>query len=254
MSDVKLPIVGSVPKGWLYAVLGIGGVAGVYVVMRRRSLAAAAPADTSGTADTSGLGDSYTGDLSALSGDPYGDSGFLGDVGDSGGLGLGTVSFPSMPGPGSFASNAQWAQYAEEQLAGIGDAATLSAALGKYLTGGAVTSDQASLIDQSISIAGYPPVAGPGNYPPGIKMTAGGGGGGQGGGGGTKSPKPKRHVASGTESLAAVAKSRHTTALHIISVTNSAPLSAANKSKFQKYVRGGTAKRMPAGLVYYTSN
>jgi hypothetical protein len=43
---------------------------------------------------------------------------------------------------------------------------TLAAALGKYLTARQLTAAEQSLVDQAIAFAGYPPVSGPGGYPP----------------------------------------------------------------------------------------
>jgi hypothetical protein len=177
MAKVHLPIIGDVPKGWVWAV-GIGSVGVVgYVYLRRRQMggaaAAAGTAAGAGTAADAGTIDPSTGqpygsaaDLSAL------DGGFGGGFGGGfigGGTGGQISSGGTLPGPGAFTSNAEWAQYAEEQLSGTVSGPSLSAALGKYLTGGAVTANQHSLIDQAIAIAGYPPVAGPGNHPPAIR-------------------------------------------------------------------------------------
>lgn len=162
-------------KGLVF--LGGGALALVgflYWRHKQASAAAAGPADTTGTdtgstdgtgdyTDTSGYGDYFGGG---------GGGGFFGPPPVDGGTGG--------PGPGSFTSNAQWAQYAEQQLSGVVDEATLSAALGKYLTGQPMTDAQKSLTDQAVAIAGYPPVSGPGGFPPAMHTT-GGGGGGQGG-------------------------------------------------------------------------
>ena len=72
---------------------------------------------------------------------------------------------------------------------------------------------------------------------------------------GKPAPKPKayREVAVGGESLASIAKQRNTTVAHLVQVTE-ANLDPANLAKFKKYVAGGTSKKMPKGLVYWTSN
>lgn len=101
----------------------------------------------------------------------YGTSGFGGFPG-YGGFPGGTGNPPPAPGPGSFTNNAQWAQYAETQLA-FADPNAVSAALGKYLTGQPMTTDQEGLADQAIAIAGYPPVAGPGGFPPSMHQAGG---------------------------------------------------------------------------------
>lgn len=195
-----LPVVGKVPKGWLIAVGGGSIVVVGYVWWRHKTAASSATTSTTAPAAATGTsGDPYPADgTTGNPGDPnstdpetgmtYGDEqlygaggygtggyGGYGPYGTGGGTGGGTTG----QGPGSFTSNADWATYAEQQLAGTVDPTALSAALGVYLTGRPASSDQVSLIDQAIAIAGYPPVAGPGNNPPGI-VQGGGGGGGQG--------------------------------------------------------------------------
>lgn len=94
--------------------------------------------------------------------------GFTGYSGGSGGGVFGTGN------PGSFASNAEWAQYVEayeENNLGA-DAPTVGNAIGKYLTGQPLTTDQVGLVQSAIAIGGYPPVSGPNGNPPGY-VTAG---------------------------------------------------------------------------------
>jgi hypothetical protein len=122
-------------------------------------------------ADESGYDSGYDSGIDPATGIPYADE-------------SGYNTYPTtLTGPGTFTNNAQWAEWAEQELNGTIDPATLSAALGKYLTGQAMTSDQESLADQAIAIAGYPPVSGPGGYPPAMRAappagTTGGGSGG----------------------------------------------------------------------------
>lgn len=73
-------------------------------------------------------------------------------------------------GPGSFSNNAEWAQYCESSM-GSNGADAIAAALGKYITGGAVSATQVTTIDEAIAIGGYPPVQGPGGKPPSINQT-----------------------------------------------------------------------------------
>jgi hypothetical protein len=69
-----------------------------------------------------------------------------------------------------------------------------------------------------------------------------------------KEAGPYREIATGAESLDQVAAKRHTTAAHIVQVTRAAPhISRPSLERFNKYVAGGTSKKMPAGLVYYTT-
>ena len=192
-----LPMVGKVPKGWLIAVGGGSVLVLGYVWWKHKHQAAAATSSssTASTAPAAG-GDPYppdgtTGNPSdpnstdPATGMTYGDEqlynaggGGYGGYGYGGGQGGQGSSQGSGSGSGGppFATNAAWATYAEGQLSGIVDPTALSAAIGVYLTGRPATSDQVSLIDQAIAIAGYPPVAGPGNNPPGIVP---GGGSGQ---------------------------------------------------------------------------
>lgn len=150
--QIKLPVVGPTSKRTLY----LGGGAAVLVMgilwWRKRQAAAAAPATD--TTDTTGL-----------------DTGLGTDFGGAGGGGGGgTVSGPELlPGVNAPTTNAAWTQIVVQQIGGVVDPGALSKALGDYLVGNAVTADEESLIDQAIAAAGYPPVAGPGNYPPGIR-------------------------------------------------------------------------------------
>lgn len=91
----------------------------------------------------------------------------------SGGGGGGGSSYVGTS-PGSFVSNAQWAQYCEQYLVNnsmITDQVILGNAVGKYLSGQPMTPDMASLVQQCIAIGGLPPVAGPSGYPPSINTS-----------------------------------------------------------------------------------
>lgn len=79
-----------------------------------------------------------------------------------------------------------------------------------------------------------------------------------GGGGKHTSGTVYRHVVSEDNlSLDSLAKGRHTTVAHLIDVSEhggrNMHMSPANLAKFEAYVKGGTDKPMPKGLVYYTS-
>jgi hypothetical protein len=84
---------------------------------------------------------------------------------------------------------------------------------------------------------------------------------GSGGSTGTTDPNrgsgktgPVRRVATGKQSLTQIAKSRHTTVAHIISVTRaSKEISPANLKKFLDAARN-PRQPLPKGTVYYTSN
>jgi hypothetical protein len=68
-----------------------------------------------------------------------------------------------------------------------------------------------------------------------------------------------REIATGQQSLNAVAKARHTTVAHLEEVTRASAgkpggISAKNLAAFNAYVSKGTGHRMPRGLVYFTSS
>lgn len=81
-----------------------------------------------------------------------------------------------------FTDNASWAQafetYATENL--NANAAVVGNALGKYLTGQPLTSDQISVVEQAIAFEGYPPQAGTNGFPPSYHNIPSGGGNGGG--------------------------------------------------------------------------
>lgn len=127
------------------------------------------------------IGDSTAeGEINPATGYPYGSAedaaelmaqaAFIRPEGNTGGGG-GSPSgqYPS----GSYSNNAQWVQAVIEYMMGTGvidNPATLSEALGKYITGAAVTDAQRSLIEQAIAVQGFPPVAGNAGYPPSINQ------------------------------------------------------------------------------------
>jgi hypothetical protein len=173
------------------ALIGGGGLLVVGVVWYRTKKAGGSSA-TSGTSSSTATDniDPATGyaygspeDQAALASQSSGYPAYGGGYGYGGGSGIP----PSQngqgiagEGPGGFTSNANWAQYAEEYLANTvgADPIVVGNALGKYITGQAVTAEQAQVIDQAIAFAGYPPVAGPNNHPPAINISQNGGGGG----------------------------------------------------------------------------
>jgi hypothetical protein len=94
---------------------------------------------------------------------------YISPGGGGGGGGSPSGGYPS----GTFTNNAQWVQSVLSYMQTIGtvDIGPLSAALGKYITGEAVTADEKGLIEQAIAVQGFPPVAGPAGYPPSINTT-----------------------------------------------------------------------------------
>lgn len=83
------------------------------------------------------------------------------------GGGYGSSAFGSGT-PGSFANNAEWAQFVTAYLVNNegADAPTVAAAIGEYLTGKPIDSDKLTVVESAIAIGGYPPVSGPNGDPP----------------------------------------------------------------------------------------
>lgn len=183
-----------VKKGYVIAGGLVVGSAVIYGWYKNKQAAADTTSDTT-TADTttagdySDSGDSYPSDgsvgdpsdpdsIDPTSGMTYGDEGAFssgygaldtyGDTYGYGGYYSGTSS-----GETAYETNGQWAQSAEDYLVNsVGaDATTVAAALGKYVTGQAVTADQMDVIEQAIAFVGYPPVNGTDGYPPNIRQT-----------------------------------------------------------------------------------
>lgn len=173
MADtIKLPLVGQTKKSTAYmlgAVLLV--VLGVGLYRSRKASSGSTPAtpsDSSGQqpADQTGQG-------------PFDGSGASGGYG-------GGANWPTSPvQPQGFTSNAQWAQAVEDYLVntvhGGENADVIGAALGKYLTGQPLTSDQVVIVQQAIAFGGYPPVNGPSGHPPAYITQSSGSGGGGGG-------------------------------------------------------------------------
>lgn len=96
--------------------------------------------------------------------------------GGGGAIGVGAPLQPPAPVVQPL-TNAQWAASAEAyltQTAGY-DATTVAAALGKYLTGGALTSDQAAIVAAALAFENQPPIAGANGMPPAVNVGAAGG-------------------------------------------------------------------------------
>lgn len=174
------------------AIVGAGG-AGVLLIVWYRSKQQAATSTDATTPDASGYTDPS---IDPTTGLPYGADSSLGGyqypplagsgIDFGGGGGFGGVPGSGFPqGPGSFTSNAQWAQYVEDYMVNNtgAEANTVGNAIGKYLNGSLVTIDQKSVVEQAIAFGGFPPVPGPAGSPPHINVAASPPGTGNGGGG-----------------------------------------------------------------------
>jgi hypothetical protein len=166
--------------------IGIGivavGVGGYYYYRQKKAAAAASAASTS--AQSTAL--DQTGNIDPATGYAYGSpedqaalnamqgGGAYGQYGSSGYYLGGPPSSNPQPVPQGFTSNAQWAQAAEQYM-GSNGADAIAAALGKYLLGSPLTTDQVTLVQEAIAAEGTPPVPGtqvPG-YPPSYKTDSG---------------------------------------------------------------------------------
>lgn len=194
-------------KKWYWVGGGIGAIALIYYMHKKNQAAAAAAATTTST-DTSSTDTSGTGyDSSGYDYGQYGyDSGYYGSGyggyygggsylgsytdpstgtvitggGTTTGTGTGTVTAPT--------TNAEWTQQAIAFLSQEGyDASTVAAALGAYIGGAGLTSDQMSIVQAALAAEGNPPQSVPAPHlqspPPG--QGSGGATGGTTGGGTT---------------------------------------------------------------------
>lgn len=163
MADVHIPGIGNVPRGAMIAAIAAGaGIVG-YAWWKHRAGLDSTATDTTAT-DTATVDTS--GEIDPSTGVPYADEYGYGYSG----LGLGSgyytdpttgVTIGSGYGPTTLApatTNSAWAQQVEATLSALGyDPITVSAAIGKYLLGAQVTSDQAAIIQAAIGQQGYPP-------------------------------------------------------------------------------------------------
>lgn len=167
MADTFKIFGSNIPKPVAYGGGGLIVIGGVYYYRKQRTAKAQqASVDQAGaTSIDPATGYPYGSqeDAAALSAQSNyqlpGSSG----LGFAGGGGSGSSTTP-----GSFTSNAQWAQYVEAyEINNMGaDAPTVGNAIGKYLSGQALTNDMLGLVQSAIAIGGYPPVSGPNGNPP----------------------------------------------------------------------------------------
>jgi hypothetical protein len=173
--------IGKVPKKGA-VIVGVGAVGVLGIVWYRSKQQASQAATSSGTSSTD------SSNIDPATGYPYGSaedvaaeqqlqgqSGALGPLYDPqyyGGYGGGYGGgFPGPQSPGTFTSNAQWSQFAEDYLVNtVGESASdVGNALGKYITGQPLTTDQEAFVNQAIAFAGQPPVPGADGFPPSMR-------------------------------------------------------------------------------------
>lgn len=194
MSDITMPGGHKLNKKVLFVGLGGAALIGGYVILKRRNSAAAVPASTDTSGDTTDDGsDPSLGYDNGL--DPYGDSTGVADgyydptTGQYIGTGVGSVLPPTVT---QVSTNAAWAQECEALLTQEGfDPVTVAAALGKYLTGGSLTSAQEGIVQAAIGLEGPPPMPVPPGPPPNPNQH--------------KEPKTKTVTANGKQTLYQIA-------------------------------------------------
>lgn len=168
--NVKVPIIGSQKKKYVYIGGGLIAVIFGYAAYRAHQarLAATTTTTTQGEIDPStGFVYGTPEDAQALAALQAYQTPSANTPGGGGDVGTGSTII-------QFVSNAQWSQAAHDFLvntAGL-DAPTVSAALGKYLTGSPVTEAQHSIAEQAIAAEGLPPVSGTDGFPPSIRTGA----------------------------------------------------------------------------------
>jgi hypothetical protein len=192
MAEFLAGDIGGVPKKWVAGGVAIGGIV-IGVVYFRSKKQSSANASTTVTDPAGNVCSALDPNSGYCPGSPqdvaYQQGQYGGLVGQNaasyvGGQIIGYdqngnpiySSGPSQPGPGSFTSNAQWAQASELYLTQTepnADPAVIAEALGLYINGKAVTADQAQIVDQAIAFEGIPPVGGPNGDPPNIITSTG---------------------------------------------------------------------------------
>jgi len=168
-----------VDRRWLIGgtVVAGGGIA--YWVYRHNKNAKAAAAGAAGGYGygMAGYGYGAAGAYGYAYGYGFGASG-LGEYGYGGSFGGGSGAYGAgtpvgTPVPQTASNNAQWSEAAVSALTTQGyDGTAVLAALGQYLVGGTLTSDQQGIVSAAIAAEGYPPVSGPNGYPPAMNSNA----------------------------------------------------------------------------------
>lgn len=183
MADtVKLPLLKKPLPKKTAILFGVGGAAVIgYALYRRHVNSVAASTAPSTAVDTSTVDPN----LDPATGFDFGTAADEAALSSENSLGSGTGTVTGGGSTGNIgvigtviSTNDQWEQAAIAYLTGtVGlDPATVSGALGLYITGGSVVAGSAndSIIQQAIASTGSPPVAGPSGYPPSIRHTAAG--------------------------------------------------------------------------------
>lgn len=179
MADtIKIPGIGDTKKEYVYIGGGLIVIVIGVVYVRSRSTAKASAAAAAAAASSTDSTDTTTTPIDEATGYPQGsaeDLAALAQQQDLEGVDYGTTddsgSTDVTTGTG-YTSNAAWAQAAEEYIVDTtgGVAGDVGNALGKYLTGGSLTSDMVDIVNQAIAFDGPPPQSGVNGYPPSLNI------------------------------------------------------------------------------------
>lgn len=185
----KLPGIGKVKKGWVWAGVAFTAAIVGFAYWRHRQAGGSASSSTPAAATApidpaTGYPTGSPEDLAALqaqsgASDGYGSYSGGEDTGTTGQLyydpadGLydltspytgtaasGTTAGTANTGPGTFTDDAYWVSYAEENVTGY-SASAVQGALAAYLAGIPLTTTQMSIYQAAIAVAGTPPTPGP---------------------------------------------------------------------------------------------
>lgn len=125
-----------------------------------------------GLGGTTGAGDPYPWDGTYNNpSDPYSMDTSTGTTyGDEGGASSGNTGQGGGP---PFSTNSQWSQYVLQYFSenGYGSIPSRTDAIGKYLAGQEVDSQEEGWVNEAIAVGGPPPVAGASGYPPSIRVS-----------------------------------------------------------------------------------
>lgn len=176
MADVNVPVIGTMPRGALVAgglaVVGVGG----YLLWKHVTKPATTTTPTGYGYGYGTTGYGYGSNVRYGYGYGYGAYSPYGTAGFGGGGGSPYYGYygytGSGGGPQPITTNAQWGQAAEAAMGSTGMDA-IAAALAKYLFAGTLNEEQAQTVQEAIAVVGYPPVPGPGNYPPNMHVAKG---------------------------------------------------------------------------------
>lgn len=168
---VKLPVLGTVKSGYVWAGVAIVTVI-VGVAYSRRSHPSSSSSGSSGVSSASTAAasiDPQTGypygsaedeaALAQLQSSAYGYGAYGSAYGEGayyGYTGTGINGASANTGPGTFTDNAYWLAYASENITGYA-ASDIQAALSAYLAGVPLTATQMSIVQVALGVAGTPP-------------------------------------------------------------------------------------------------